>query len=116
MKKFCILLVGFMFYVSTVLHANNIAVSNVSTSGQNTTAGTNNSANYALVEFDVSWDNSWRTSSGPSNWEAAWVFVKFRLGTGPWQHASLNNTGHVAATVDSTRKASSGFRSVLSSQ
>jgi formylglycine-generating enzyme required for sulfatase activity len=62
------------------LMANNIQVSNVSTTGQNTTAGTNNSANYTLVEFDLSWDNSWRTSSGPSNWDAAWVFVKFRVG------------------------------------
>jgi len=156
--------------LSASLMANNIAVSNVSTTGQNTSQGTNNSANYTMVKFDVSWGNSWRTSSGPSNWDAAWVFVKFMVGvsnpvltgasssgttvtvsstanlragmpvvvssgTGTFANntviSSISsatqfvvsasptvalNTGHVAATVDSTRKASSGFRGVLSTQ
>lgn len=65
--------------------ANNIAVSNVRLTGQNTTD------DFTLVEFDISWDNSWRTSQGPSNWDAAWVFVKYRLKTQTtWNHASLN--------------------------
>ena len=29
-------------------------------------------------------------------WDAAWVFVKFRLNGGEWQHAYLSDTGHVA--------------------
>jgi formylglycine-generating enzyme required for sulfatase activity len=77
----------------TVL-ANNITVSNVTLTGQNISAGTNNAANYALVQFDISWDNSWRTSSSaPVNWDAAWVFVKYRKsGTTVWNHATLNTT------------------------
>jgi len=70
---------------STTAFANNIAVSNVRLTGQNTTN------HFTLVEFDISWDNSWRTSVGPSNWDAAWVFVKYRLKTQTtWNHASLN--------------------------
>jgi formylglycine-generating enzyme required for sulfatase activity len=60
------------------------------------------------VTFDATWSNSWRsTGSGapaPNNWDAAWIFVKFRKNGGNWAHASLNNTGHstgsgTAATI-----------------
>src|SRR5688500_16641042 len=68
---------------------NNVQVSNVRLTGQNTTD------NFTMVEFDITWENSWRYSGGPTNWDAAWVFVKYRVGTGgDWQHAWLNNTGH----------------------
>src|SRR3954465_13172303 len=30
------------------------------------------------VTFNISWDHSWRISATPANWDAAWVFVKFR--------------------------------------
>ncbi|MFZ4060362.1 MAG: SUMF1/EgtB/PvdO family nonheme iron enzyme [Bacteroidia bacterium] len=78
--------------LSASLMANNIAVSNVSTTGQNTSQGTNNSANYTMVEFDLTWDNSWRTSSGPSNWDAAWVFVKFMVGVSDPTYANVTLT------------------------
>lgn len=68
--------------------ANNITLSNTSLTGQNTTN------HYSFIKFDIQWENSWRTSPAPSNWDAAWVFAKFRVGTGEWQHAWLNNTGH----------------------
>ena len=60
------------------------------------------------VSFNITWTNSWRsTDSGapaPNNWDAAWVFVKFRKNGGDWAHASLNDTGHstgsgTAATI-----------------
>lgn len=47
------------------------------------------------VTFTVSWDASWRITAAPSNWDAAWVFMKFRKNGGDWTHASLNQTGHV---------------------
>ncbi|GAB6278331.1 MAG: hypothetical protein STSR0006_03280 [Lentimicrobium sp.] len=78
--------------------ANNINVSNIKLTGQNTTAGVNFPDNYTLVQFDLSWENSWRISSVPNNWDAAWVFVKYRVGSGDWQHAWLNNTGHSSGT------------------
>ncbi|MFY8022453.1 MAG: SUMF1/EgtB/PvdO family nonheme iron enzyme [Bacteroidia bacterium] len=87
--------------------ANNIVVTNVSLVGQNTNAGINNSTNYSIVKFDISWNNSWRVSTGPSNWDAAWVFVKYRVGSGNWQHATLSSTksDHTApsgSTIDAT--------------
>ncbi|MCX6160050.1 MAG: hypothetical protein NTV87_01765, partial [Ignavibacteriae bacterium] len=70
-------------------YANNISVSNFSLTGQNT------ANHYVMVKFDISWENSFRVSTGPSNWDAAWVFVKYRIGAGAWLHTWLNNTGHV---------------------
>ncbi|ELR71322.1 hypothetical protein C900_02937 [Fulvivirga imtechensis AK7] len=71
--------------------ANNITVSNVSLTGQNTVSG------YTLIQFDLSWENSWRLSTGPANWDAAWVFIKFRVGGGDWQHGSINYADGTAA-------------------
>src|SRR5688572_23945751 len=70
---------------------NNVQVSNVRLTGQNTTD------DFTMVEFDISWENSWRYSNGPANWDAVWLFVKYKIGSGgAWQHAWLNNTGHVS--------------------
>jgi len=80
MKKQITLL--FALILATLLTANNINVTNVKVTGQNTTAGVNHTSNYSLVQFDLTWENSWRTSSAPNNWDAAWVFVKYRVGSG----------------------------------
>ncbi|MFN9855453.1 MAG: LamG-like jellyroll fold domain-containing protein [Bacteroidota bacterium] len=69
--------------------ANNITVSAISLTNRNTSTQT------VRVNFDLSWDNSWRTTSAPFNWDAAWVFVKYRVGTtGEWKHATLDASGH----------------------
>jgi formylglycine-generating enzyme required for sulfatase activity len=88
---------------ASAVQANNISVSNITLTGRDVSAGTNNSANFSLVQFNISWENSWRRSSVQSNWDAAWVFVKYRRAGGTWQHAWLNNTGHTApsgSTID----------------
>jgi len=47
------------------------------------------------VRFDISWDDSWRASwkegdTEWTNWDAAWVFIKYRKQGDPgWSHASL---------------------------
>jgi formylglycine-generating enzyme required for sulfatase activity len=85
-------------FVSYNAFANNISVSNFNLTGQN------GASHSIMVKFDIAWENSWRTSSAPNNWDAAWVFVKYRvMGTSEWQHAWLNNTGHNApsgSTID----------------
>jgi len=86
----------FVCLFSSKLRANNIQISNVILTGQNTTS------DYTMVQFDLTWENSWRASAGPSNWDAAWVFVKYRIGSGPWLHAYLNNTGHSTGTGTAT--------------
>jgi formylglycine-generating enzyme required for sulfatase activity len=74
-----------LIFITQSILANNLEVSNVSLTGQDTTN------NFVLVQFDVSWENSWRVTTGPSNWDAAWIFVKYRLKNDSlWNHASLN--------------------------
>jgi len=95
MKKLITFLLAVI--LTTMLSANNITVTNVQLTGQNTTS------DYAMVQFDISWENSWRSSSAPGNWDAAWVFVKYRVlaasgGDGLWHHASLNDAGHTSPT------------------
>ena len=63
--------------------ANNIQVANVAISDQDSVTKTAN------IGFDLSWENSWRLSTGPANWDAAWVFVKFHNGDNNWRHAKL---------------------------
>ena len=86
-----------MLFVSFASRANNITVSQVSLTGRNTVS------DFVQVKFNLSWDNSFRTSTGPANWDAAWVFVKYKIGiNGTWKHATLSSTGHVISGASST--------------
>lgn len=101
----CALIVALSFLFNAAV-ANDIQVSNATLVGQDVTAGLNNPGNFTFVEFDINWSNSWRVGTGPNNWDAAWVFVKYRIegGTGctpgNWQHATLSivNTNHTITT------------------
>ncbi len=88
MKKYYIifLLAGFCL----PMFANNITITNQTLTNGSAADG------YGFVTFDLSWENSWRLSSGISNWDAAWVFVKYRVGSGEWLPANLHNDGHIA--------------------
>ena len=75
------------------LLANNIQVGTVTVTDINT------SGHYANIQFDISWDNSWRISTGPSNWNAAWVFAKWKLTNDTdWAHCTLHTSGHTEPT------------------
>jgi formylglycine-generating enzyme required for sulfatase activity len=103
MKKILSLCLGFaLIALPAFIFANNIQVTNVGLTSQNIVS-TNNSSNYTKVQFDLSWDNSWRISSGPSNYDAAWVFVKYQVFGGDWKHATLNTTAsnHTITTTNS---------------
>jgi len=88
--KIILLFIMLTLSQATWVFSNNVQVSNVHLTGQNTTD------DFTMVNFYVGWENSWRYTNGPANWDAVWVFVKYRIGAGPWLHASLNNTGHIA--------------------
>ena len=88
MKKFFSLITITVLLTSLNVKANNIQLANVVLNGQNTTS------QFSLVNFDVSWENSWRTITNEANYDGAWIFVKFRKKTSSlWQHATINLTG-----------------------
>jgi len=72
-----------MLLMTCIAMANNVQVSNASLTGQNV------SSQYVMVQFDLSWENSWRNNT---NWDAVWLFVKYRTADGTWGHATLNST------------------------
>jgi len=82
-------------FLTTVLvlpvFANNIQVGIPNVTGANITD------DYAFVQFDLSWENSFRDDI---NWDAAWVFVKYKETGGDWYHAYLNTTAgtHIIPT------------------
>lgn len=90
--KFSLLVFCLAILLPLVLAANNIAISNPVLNVPVT------ADKYRMVQFNLGWDNSWRVSSGPNNWDAAWVFVKYRVSGGDWHHATLNSSGHNGGT------------------
>jgi uncharacterized protein (TIGR02145 family) len=84
-------------FLAWALQANNIQVTNLAITGTNTLDAT------TQVQFDITWENSWRTSSTPGNWDAAWVIVKYRnAATGLWEHARLGDDAQHVAPMGST--------------
>ncbi len=80
---------GLVLLMTLGARANNMLVQNVTTLG-------NDAVNKTIqVQFDISWDNSWRDDI---NYDAAWIFMKFKDASGVWQHAQLNQTGFVNGT------------------
>jgi formylglycine-generating enzyme required for sulfatase activity len=94
-----IVIVLLLTFVSKFAMANNLNIANTSFNSTNNT-----------VSFTISWENSWRISTGPSNWDAVWVFVKRQAcsTTNIWasQLLSATSADHTASgallTVDAT--------------
>ena len=81
MKKLLFLLLLSLHVL--ISHANNIQVTNVVLQPASST-----------IQFTVSWDNGWR-SSILNNWDAAYVFIKYKDVDGKWKTLVFNNTGNV---------------------
>lgn len=86
MKKVSLLLWVYLWLsLDSISYGNGLTVSNLSV---NQAAQT--------VTFDLRWYNSWRVSTVPFNWDAAWIFVKFRTcgasPTTPWTHGLISTT------------------------
>ena len=80
-----LLLGAWQLAVGELAVANNLAVSNVAIA---TRSGVNQTAN---VQFDITWQNSWRTAL---NYDAVWVFIKYSTDSGAtWNHATLKTSG-----------------------
>ena len=70
MKKIALLLL----FVGQIIWSNNLTITNVTKSGDN------------QLMFDISWDNSWKTSEYH---DAVWIFIKYRNSSGQWQHLEI---------------------------
>lgn len=77
-----LLLTSFSFLFTHESIANNIQVSTPRFTGYNS------ADQIVRIKCDVSWENSWRDST---NYDAAWLFVKYRINNGDWHHAKLSN-------------------------
>jgi hypothetical protein len=78
MKKFLYTLSLLLLF--TAGKANNIMLSNLGTTYTS-------SSGVVTINFDLQWDNSWR-SNASNNYDAAWVFFKFKDG-GQWMHLDV---------------------------
>lgn len=96
-----LLFAAFFLLLPLALSANNIQVTTPTLTGRNTTAGTNNAANFINVQFNLSWENSWRSNAGAANWDAAWVYIKFRVGASNPTFTGVSSSG-TTVTVSST--------------
>jgi len=85
-----------IFVMVIGVNANNITVSNVTLVNQNT------STNTVEIQFNISWENSWRVSSAPNNYDAAWIFVKYKDSTNEWKHATLSSSSGDHTPVSGT--------------
>jgi len=96
-KIFILLFLIFFNLPQPSCRANNLYVDNVSLEDRDPVANT------VEVEFDISWDNSWRDDT---NHDATWVFVKIcedscMQDSGPgWEHGELNTSGLNPADTD----------------
>jgi formylglycine-generating enzyme required for sulfatase activity len=71
------------------LYASRAAVAKVAWSAVPGAAGQHD------IRLDLSWDDSWRSSSGAANWDAVWLFAKVRSGAaGAWRHATLSTSAN----------------------
>jgi formylglycine-generating enzyme required for sulfatase activity len=85
------------------LQANNVQVSNVSLSDPNAVQQT------SLINYNISWENSWRTSTNEKNYDGVWLFVKYKkANTSDWRHATLSSTGFTAPTGSTIQVGSDG--------
>ena len=92
MKAFFSLLL--LLLIGGSAHANNIVITDVTLRDQNKTA----SPQHTTVQFNLSWDNSWSTGT---SWDAAWVFIKYKVGDGEWHHGELDTSASAHAVTNS---------------
>lgn len=72
-------LVSFALFFVSISNANNVQIGPGSLIGTDT------------LSFTISWENSWRVTSNPNNWDAVWVFVKRTdCANIQWHHDNLS--------------------------
>ncbi|OFX68974.1 MAG: hypothetical protein A2X12_05560 [Bacteroidetes bacterium GWE2_29_8] len=85
------LIIVAIFINALSINANNLTV--------NVVGVTTHPSDTQRITFTVSWDQSWRTTTSPYNWDGVWLFVKVKnCGSGTWEHGKLSPvfTDHTA--------------------
>ena len=70
--------------ITLIASANNVQLTNISVTNNGTNTG-------KIIEFDLTWENSWRTAS-TGNWDGVWVFFKFKDNDGTWYPLHFTGT------------------------
>ncbi len=77
-------LFSLLLLAGSALGANDVEIRDLSVVNESGQPG------FATLTFTAHWENSWRIATGPANWDAAWIFAKFRTSpTDGWQHVRL---------------------------
>lgn len=83
--KIIYILSFFTFLFANPGSSNNVTFTNQDFGAQNTNAHTR------IVQFDISWQNSWRDDE---NYDCPWVFLKYSTDGGiTWHHCTLKTSG-----------------------
>ena len=90
MKKYFFILTAMLCLFSSSF-ANNVRMEGVAKVTEVT-------SNIATIEFSLKWDNAWRDTY---NWDAVWVFLKYKTATGDWKHVNLEASGHTFSPENS---------------
>ena len=84
MKKISSFLVFLFSFFPLSAFANNLSISNVSLESRDSINNT------VIVEFDITWDNSWRTVT---NYDAVWLVLKVTIGSATPVRGLLDDDG-----------------------
>lgn len=82
MIKYVFTLTVLFVFSSMISWGNNISISNITSVP---------GSGFVQLQFDLSWDNSWKNST---NYDAAWVFFKWKDNDGTWRHLNLTNANN----------------------
>src|ERR1044072_5179290 len=85
--KNLLLTLAILFAGATFAYANKVQITNVSI--------INSGPGNIVVQFDLSWDNSWRVNVGPNNYDGVWVFFKYKTASGNWTHMTMTGNNNV---------------------
>lgn len=91
-RRVWLALAALLLAAGQAAHASRVAVTHVAWPA----------AEPRLVRLDLGWDNSWRSSAEPANWDAVWLFAKYRVGgaAAPWRHATLSTVASDHAVAE----------------
>lgn len=79
---------------SSAASARDLRISNVQVLPAAECAAPEHAKIARCIQFDIEWHDSWRDQI---NWDAVWVFVKYRIGDSTaWGHATLSEQVHQA--------------------